>query len=396
MSASTLSRGSVSGYRGPLRLRRGATVALALGLALVGLACSPAAAPPASAPAPAPAKPAAAAAAAPTSSAPAAAQSQTSAAPSIRVPPPPASPPAALDKVTYGIVSYNPFHWIAMIAEKKGLMEPYGIEFDMVITRTAPAAMSALAGGSMDLATTSPGAAWDVQQKTPGFKQVLEIVGTNPYIVVAQPEIASYDDLRGKTVAGQSLQSGADIELLRLLLIERGLEYPRDYDILAIGSVAEREAALLANQAAAGAMIPPNSFELLDQGKKTLDEAWRHSFLRDVATITVLAREDWYKEKPDVARRFVQAYVAITAWLYDPANRAEAVQILAEQTRMDPKYAERTYQQLVVDTKIFPANPRFDPKHVEQAYANLKRVGLSVPDDPMSLVDNSIVDAALR
>jgi ABC-type nitrate/sulfonate/bicarbonate transport system substrate-binding protein len=143
-------------------------------------------------------------------------------------------------------------------------------------------------------------------------------------------------------------------------------------------------------------MIPPNTFELLDQGKKPLDEGWRHTFLRDVTTVNVLAREAWYREKPEIARRFIQAYVAITGWLYDPRNRDEAVRILAEQTKMDPRYAERTYQQFVVDMRLFPANPRTDPKHLEQAYGNLKKLGQSVPDDPASLIDNSLVDGALQ
>src|SRR5437763_13844119 len=362
-----------------------------LSLLVVLLACQAAG----SAPPPATSASSAAPAAAAAGNAPAAAAPQTSALPVVRVPPPPAAPPATLDKVTYGIVSYNPFHWVAMVAQATGRMEAYGIDFDLLITRTAPAAMSALASGSLDLATTTPGASWDVQRQAPGLKQVMEIISTNPYTIIAQPEIASYADLRGQTVAGQSLTSGADIEVLRLLLDENGLQFPRDYDILAIGSVAEREAALLANQAAAAAMIPPNTFELLDQGKRALDEGWKHQSLRDVTTVNVLARESWYREKPDVARRFVQAYVAITAWIYDPRNRDEAIQILAEQTRMEPKYAERAYQQFVVEMQLLPANPRVDPGHLAQAYANLKRLGLGVPDAPMALVDNSLVDGAL-
>lgn len=364
----------------------GAPFVLALVLALLGVACSPAASPSPGAPRPTPAPVA--------SSRPAPPGAQVGAGPVIRVPPPPTSPPATPDKVTYGIVGPNPFHWVALVAEAKNLMEPYGIDFDLVLTRTAPSAISALASGALDLSTSSPGASWDVQQKSPGFKQVLEILSTNPYSLIVQPDITSYEDLRGKTLAGQTLTSGGDVEMLRLLLNEHGLQYSRDYDILAVGL--DRRAALLANQVAAAALLPPSSFELLDHGKRTLDEAWKYPFFRDVTTVNVLARESWYQEKPDVARRFVQAYLAATAWLYDPRNREEAIRILSEQTRMDPKYAERTYQQFVVDMQLVPANPRIDPRHLAQAYANLKRLGLNVPDDPMSLVDNSLVDRALQ
>src|SRR5579884_3164279 len=125
MSACSTSRRSGRGYRVPRPIRRPARFALALGLTLLGVACTPAR-PPA---APAPAKPAVAAAASPAPAAtqPPASSAPSRGAPSVRVPPPPAAPPAALDKVSYGIVSYNPFHWIAMIAQRKGLMEQYGI-----------------------------------------------------------------------------------------------------------------------------------------------------------------------------------------------------------------------------------------------------------------------------
>src|SRR5579875_276493 len=334
-----------------------------------------------------------AAAAAPTAPSPSAAGQPAT---SPRVPPPPAARPARLDKVTYGIVSHNPFHWVAIAAQAKGLLEPYGIEFELVLTRSAPAAMAALASGSLDLATTTPGAAWDVQQRTPALKQVMEIASANPYVVIAQPQITSYADVRGQTIAGQSLSSGADIETLRILLAEHGLEYPRDYDILAIGSVAERHAALLANQVALAAMLPPNSFELIERGKKVLDVGANYPFFRNVTTVNVLAREAWYTENPDVARRFIQGYVAATAWLYDPANREEAIALLTDTTNMERRFAERTYDQWVSELRLYPLNPRVHPENLAQAYANLRRVGQAVPDDVAGLIDNRLVDEALR
>src|SRR5438105_3038234 len=106
-----------------------------LSLLVALLACqSPSSAPPPAAPAATSASSSAPAAAA-AGAAPAAAAPQTSALPVVRVPPPPAAPPATLDKVAYGIVSYNPFHWVAMVAQATGRMAAYGIDFDLLITR---------------------------------------------------------------------------------------------------------------------------------------------------------------------------------------------------------------------------------------------------------------------
>lgn len=373
-----------------MRPRERPRCGLALALAVTLVACTaggptpPAARPESGAPP--------AAAAAPTVPSPSAA-GQPAASPRV---PPPAARPARRDRVSYGIVSHNPFHWVAIAAQAKGLLEPYGIEFELVLTRSAPAAMAALAGGSLDLATTSPAAAWDVQQRTSGLKQVMEIASANPYVVIAQPQITSYADVRGQTIAGQSLSSGADIETLRILLAEHGLEYPRDYDILAIGAVAERHAALLANQVVLAAMLPPNAFELIERGKKVLDVAAHYPFFRDVTTVSVLAREAWYTENPDAARRFIQGYVAATAWLYDPANREEAIALLTDTTNMERRFAERTYDQWVSALRLYPLNPRVNPSNLAQAYANLRRVGQTVPDDIAGLIDNRLVDEALR
>ena len=321
--------------------------------------------------------------AAPSAAASAASPAAADVAPVVRVPPPPVPPPAALDRVTYGIVSANPMHWVALIAQAKKLMEPYGIDFDLVQTRTTPAAMSALAGGSVDLATTSPGGSWDVQQKTPGFKQVMEIVSTNPYTVLVQPEIASYEDLRGKTVAGQSLQSGADIEMLRLMLDEHGLQYPRDYDILAIGSIPERAAALLANQVSAGAMIPPNTFELLDQGRKPLDEGWRHP------PCATSRRSTCSRERPGTGRRAGRR-PPLRRRPTSPSPAGSTTR--ATGTRRSASWPSRRRWTPATPSAptssswsrcgSCPANPRTDPKHLEQAYCNLKNLGQSGPTTP--------------
>ena len=65
--------------------------------------------------------------------------------------------------ITYGVVSWNPFHWVVMVGTARGQFEKHGVKLDIPMTGSSGAAVQALIGGSLDMTTTSPGAAFLAQ-----------------------------------------------------------------------------------------------------------------------------------------------------------------------------------------------------------------------------------------
>jgi ABC-type nitrate/sulfonate/bicarbonate transport system substrate-binding protein len=69
----------------------------------------------------------------------------------------------------------------------------------------------------------------------------------------------------------------------------------------------------------------------------------------------------WRKSNAAAAQGFAKAWLVAVAWLYDPANRAEAEKLLAEELKLAPDIAAATYDELIVKTTdTFPRNGMVD------------------------------------
>ena len=55
--------------------------------------------------------------------------------------------------VTYGVVSWNPFHWVVIAGVAKGHFERHGVKLDIPITGSAGAAVQAMISGSLHMTT---------------------------------------------------------------------------------------------------------------------------------------------------------------------------------------------------------------------------------------------------
>jgi ABC-type nitrate/sulfonate/bicarbonate transport system substrate-binding protein len=70
---------------------------------------------------------------------------------------------------------------------------------------------------------------------------------------------------------------------------------------------------------------------------------------------------DWLTANSDVAQRFAKAWLAGISWLYDPTNRTEAQQYLAEALKLAPEVAVATYDELIVRAKdVYPRDGKVD------------------------------------
>ena len=233
------------------------------------------------------------------------------------------------ETVTYGIVSWNPLHWVVMVGSAKGHFERHGVKLDIPITGSASAAVQAVLGGSIHMTTTTPGAAFSAQDKAPELKQIIGVFERSPYTLVVNPEIKSIQDLKGKVLGGTGVKTGADTETLRIILHHHGFQDPRDYTVAAVGSVRERSQALLNKTIWGVAQMEPFTSFLRDQGMVELVRAADYPDLRLIQMVMVVAMRPWYMANQDTAVRFLRGWADATEWLYDPKNKAEAIKILA-------------------------------------------------------------------
>jgi len=306
----------------------------------------------------------------------------------------PAAAAATPETVTYGVVSWNPLHWVVMVGAARGHFERHGIKLDLAVTGNASAAVQALIGGSMHMTTTTPTAAFFAQEKTPEMKQVIGVYERCPYSLVVNPEIKRIEDLRGKVVGGTGVKTSSDIETLRAMLHAHGLQDGRDYTVTVAGSVQMRTQALLNKTIWAVAQMEPYTTFLTDHGMVELARAADSPNLRLVETVTVVAMRPWYTANQETAVRFLRGWADATQWLYDPKNKAEAIKILMDRMKVEERYAANAYRVFVEELKGYPLRGELNPEAVRQAVENMKLLGGAPPVDLARYVDTSLWEKA--
>jgi ABC-type nitrate/sulfonate/bicarbonate transport system substrate-binding protein len=346
-------------------------------LAVSGLACQPASAPPA---APA-SKPAPTAAVAPASTTAPAAQ---------------APPTAAPDRVKVEYMAIIPIvnYWHHYVAQAVGFYDAQGIDFEMSYAENTSRVTQALASGSVDLGGPSPDSVINAVEQGGGGNLVILGGDINKivYTLVAAKDVHGYADLRGKTLAVPGLQEGSAVVLKKMLAANR--LGPDDYSFIPVGGTANRASAVV-NGTAAGALIgQPQDFRLVAEGQPSLglsaDAVPYYQF--DV----IAGRRDWAQRNADTVVRFLRAIVQADRWLYDAANRERAAQIAVDILKMTPDEGLRSYDLLVTQTQAIPHQGEVSTPGMQTVIEIMAEIGLLTPPlpPPDKYVDGSYLARA--
>jgi ABC-type nitrate/sulfonate/bicarbonate transport system substrate-binding protein len=300
--------------------------------------------------------------------------------------------PAAQQRtpVNIGFVGFTALSWPFYAAEALGAFEQEGLAPDIAALGSAPAVTTALVGGSLDFG----GAAMDIHIRAVengGNVTWLMTEFANPlYRLIARQGINSYADVRGRTIVVDS-PNGITYYLTRRMLAQVGLG-PDDYNFIFAGGTPERLAALQAGGVDAAILIQPFDFAAVRQGYRDLGNS--KEVVPAFEFVGYTARPDWLRSNENTVGRFIRAYLAGQRWLYDPANKDRAVQLLSERTRLATEDASATYELYVERERSFPAGGRINLAGVQAVLDALVDLGqLQTPTPPPSkYVDPSYLD----
>jgi len=257
-----------------------------------------------------------------------------------------AQPPArAADTVIIGTVgSASSNIWPVFIGQKKGFFAAENIALDVVYVQSSANLVQQLAAGSLDI-TMSTGLVDPIRavsQKAPVAIVRLELQAP-PYALIAKPAIKTMKDLKGKIV---SLGGPKDITKI---YVERMLEpngvKPGEFDMMFAGATAARASALQGGAVDAAIVVPPYNFQAVAAGFNEL--GLTVDYAPELPFSGSIVNRNWAQKNKGVLQRILAAHLKSVAWFYDPANRAEAVQILAEVSKIKPEDCEKSYDFLV-------------------------------------------------
>jgi ABC-type nitrate/sulfonate/bicarbonate transport system substrate-binding protein len=294
----------------------------------------------------------------------------------------------AQTKITAGMVAHGPPQWPQYIGDELGWNKEAGIELDYITVGGGGAQQ--LAGGSLNVAHSGyPDFARAALQGATE-RIILNDITASPYGIFAKPAIKQIADLKGKLI---SIGGPNDITLIYIkpFLASAGLK-TTDADFVYAKAAGDRFAALVAGGVDATILNPPTYFK-----------ATSMTHLGDTATFapnipfTVWgANSTWAAKNRDALTAFARNYRRAVKWLYDPANKAKAVDILVRYAHQGPKDCADAYDFYVTKLKLFGPDGDVSDAAYEKMAEGLADIGIIKKPYPAksAIFDGSFVQAA--
>jgi ABC-type nitrate/sulfonate/bicarbonate transport system substrate-binding protein len=253
-----------------------------------------------------------------------------------------------MDRLIFTAVSRNYFNLPIWVAKHRGMLADEGLDVAIELYEGVDEVTNRLRDGRAQIGY---GITEHVilDSEAGGF---LEIVGGNinrlPFSLIAGKNIRSFEDLRGKTVGVSSIQAGSSSLVIKLLAA-RGLDYPRDYKMRAVGPILARWDMLQSGEIDAGLQGAPLNYIAIDHGFTSLCEPRREVPYFQFTSLNVDKR--WAEANTDVMHRFMRAFVRAHEWFF--ANREGVAPIAMTETGIAQDYALRAWDEYTAD-EIFP------------------------------------------
>ncbi|HEX2227359.1 MAG TPA: ABC transporter substrate-binding protein [Candidatus Binatia bacterium] len=276
-------------------------------------------------------------------------------------------------------------------AWRRGYFEREGLDVEVVVMRGTAPAVQALIAGSINaglLANDGPITAveqgMDLSMIASGSKLTHMLLGGNKY--------KTWEDLRGATIGSSTLTSGTAFVLRRALKL-KGLEYGRDYKLLAVGGTGPSFAAMKTGQIAAAMQAVPYAFQAEEAGFNVIGRI--SDVLPNYLLSAYTVRRSWAEKNRQNVVSFLKAVVRAKKWFEEDRNGA--TEFLSKEFALSPSLTQRGLDYYLTTQAWHPElEIEIDGlKTVIDIYA--EQTGMKGPiPSPEKYVDASYLRQALR
>jgi NitT/TauT family transport system substrate-binding protein len=209
------------------------------------------------------------------------------------------------------------------------------------------------------------------------------------YALYSQPNITSMQDLRGKRIGISSRGSGPDV--VARYVLQRANVDPDELVWVVVGSGNARVQALMAGSVDSAVLSSPSDVQAKRQGFRELSNFWRELKVGSLAGAG--ATQDFLRQRPDVARRWLEASIKGTRYM--KADRTGAIAILGPDWGTDPELTAEVYDSVI---DAFVADGMVDEEgmrmEIEIGKRAMEMEGKDIPND--RLFDFTLTREAAR
>jgi NitT/TauT family transport system substrate-binding protein len=284
-----------------------------------------------------------------------------------------------LTKVRVGkaIISSFPFSGLEL-GVKSGIWKAVGLDVEISTFRGDGQLQQALAAGSIDFGLGSgPGMGYAAKGVPAHAVAAVANKPANMALVVGKASgVTNIAGLKGKRIGVSTAGSLTDW-LARNIAVSNKWK-PSDIEILPMGDMRARLAAMRSGELTAAVTSVQEAYEIQDNGQGTVLATFA-DVVPHFHTHVVFARDALIKGNPDLVRRFLKGWFTVAAYMRD--HRAEAVKAAADTMKLDPKVIDQTYP---IEISGMNFDGSFDPAALDVIRASLKDLGILDTAPPVS------------
>jgi ABC-type nitrate/sulfonate/bicarbonate transport system substrate-binding protein len=268
-------------------------------------------------------------------------------------------------RVGKAINSAFPFAGLELGA-KQGIWKSAGLEVEISAFRGDGQMQQALAAGSLDFGFGSgPGMGYAAKGVPAHAVAVIANRPANMALVVAKSSgITSIEGLKGKRIGVSTAGSLTDW-LARNIAASRNWK-PSDIEIVPMGEMRTRLAAMRAGQLAGAVTSVQEAFQIQDNNLGTVLTTFGE-VVPNFHTHVVFARDERIRNDADLVRRFLTGWFTTAAYMRD--HRRETIQSVAATLRVSERIVMETYD---IEIGMMSFDGQFDPKALETIRQSLR------------------------
>jgi ABC-type nitrate/sulfonate/bicarbonate transport system substrate-binding protein len=283
-----------------------------------------------------------------------------------------ASPLAKAETVIVGVVgAVSSTHWPVYIGLTKGYFAAEDIKPDLVFIQSSAALAQQLTAGSIDLAL-STGLADPIRAIDKGSPIAIVRIEMQapPYALLAKPAIKRWSYLKGKTI---SIGGPKDITRIYLerMAGPNGLK-PGDYDTVFAGATSARFSALQAGAVDAAILLPPFNFYAESAGFTNL--GLTIDYAKELPFAGAVVGRSWAASHKTTLDKVLSVHNKSMAWFSDPQNRAEAIKIMVDASKLKEADVAKSYD-FLHQNAFFEATGRVSRRKMSALLEALKALG---------------------
>jgi ABC-type nitrate/sulfonate/bicarbonate transport system substrate-binding protein len=237
------------------------------------------------------------------------------------------------------------------VARARGLFAAEGIDVEVVVTPNSTDQMRGLGKGSWQIVSTAFDnvLGWSGREgaEIVAFAQVSQAITLPVYV---RPEIKSWNDLRGKKLAVDAVDTAYAL-VLRRIILEHGLDFDQgDYELVPLGTTGARLESMTRGETFAGVLNPPWDRQAEAAGHKRFAD--HREVLPDYPGGVFAVSRNWAGENRRLLVKFLRIWNDALRWCHDGRNRSDVLRFIAAEEKVDETAAARKLAQLPPGGKL--------------------------------------------